>query len=137
MQDSTIQMQPQSTAPTKPKHRSRAVHAYVQPLKELINLLIVRRLSRSQITEWTGLNRLTVDRYTRVLHQGPSNLIYICEYKRSATVGPYTAIYTWGPGEQDVPRPAPLPKSRKCYEQRKARRARTIITETGVIHRAE
>lgn len=121
----------------KKKRNKRNVHAYVGPLKHLINLLMVRQLSRESIAEHTGLGRLTIDRYVNVLHRKPNNLIYICEYKRSATVGPYTAIYTWGPSEEDVPRPAPLPKSTRNYALRKARKSRTIQTDTGIIHHAD
>lgn len=121
----------------KKRAKKKTVHAYIGPIKNIINLLMVRRLSRKSIAEHTGLDPLTVGRYVRELHRGPKNLIYICEYKRSATVGPYTELYTWGPGEQDVPRPAPLPKSARNYQQRLARKQRTVITETGVIHHAD
>lgn len=133
----TQQLQEQINPPAKKPARRKPSHAYIGPLKHLINLLLVRRLSQQQIADHTGLNHLTAGRYIRELHRGPKNLIYICEYKRSATVGPYTAIYTWGPGEQDVPRPPPLPKSVRNYKQRLARKAQTIQTATGVIHRVE
>lgn len=131
------QLAVQISFPAKKSSKRKISHAYIGPLKHLINLLIVRRLSQKQIAEHTGLNHLTAGRYVRELHRGPKNLIYICDYKRSATVGPYTAIYTWGPGEQDVPRPPPLPKSSRNYQQRLARKQRTITTETGVIHHAD
>jgi len=137
MQDSTIPISQPFNEPIKKKRRTRQVHFYAQPMKVLINLLLVRRLSREQIAEHTGLTRLTVDRYINVLSNGKDKLVYVCEFKRAAKSGPYTAIYTWGPGEDDVPRPAPIPKSKRNYELRKARRARTIVTPTGVIHHAD
>ncbi len=123
--------------PANKNSKRKPFHAYVGPLKHVINLFLVRRLSREQLAEHSGLNLLTVGRYIRALHAGPKNLIYICEYKRSATVGPYTEIYTWGPGEQDVPKPDPLPKSARSYALRKARKDRTVQTPTGVIHHAD
>lgn len=98
---------------------------------------MIRRLSKEQITEHTGLGRTAAETYVNVLHRKPHNLIYICDWKRAAKVGPYTAIYTWGPSEQDVPRPAPLPKSTRNYQLRLARKSRTVITSTGVIHHAD
>lgn len=136
------QQMPEQTKPlvktkTKTKRNKRNAHSYVVHLKGLINLLLVRRLSRKSIADHTGLSFLTVCRYINVLHRGPKNLIYIYSYQRSATVGPYTELYTWGPGEQDAPRPAPLPKSKRNYATRLARKSSTVQTETGVIHHAD
>lgn len=127
------QINPQENKPPKVK-RSRKTHSILVPVKQLINLLMVRRLSKEQIAEHLGLNLCTAQRYVRILHRKPGNLIHVCDWKRSATVGNYTAIFTWGPSEQDVPRPAPLPKSSKDYNRRKSLVLRTIKTETGVIH---
>ena len=82
------------------------------------------------------MGRLTVNKYVNVLHRGPRNLIYICDYRRAAVTGPYTALYTWGPSEADVPKPAPLSRSLKDYKRRAAAKIRTQQTEKGLIHRA-
>lgn len=97
---------------------------------------MVHRVSKAQAAERLGLDVCTAQRYIRLLHRKPNNLVHICDWKRSATVGNYTAIFTWAPGEQDVPRPAPLERSRRDYIRRKARSVRIIQTETGVIHHA-
>ena len=128
------QSQEQINLPQKLGRARKTSHFYVGPLKHVINLFLTKRLTQGELSDHTGLNHLTSGRYIRELHRGPKNLIYICDYLRTSTVGPLTAVYTWGPGEQDVLKPVPKSKSGKQYRAVKARKAAIKLTETGMIH---
>lgn len=96
------------------------------PLRVILQCLHKYEYSYAQLEEKTGLNRLTIGRYINLLRQRPGNLIRVSRWKRSSGVGPYTAYYTWGPFENDEPRPPPLTRKEKKLRQHLANQRKDL-----------
>lgn len=118
-------MQPKSAIKTKPV-------AEIAVQKHLLGLLCKFQYSKRQLAELTGVQHTTICRWIETYHRGPKNLVYISDWKRSATVGPYTAFYSFGYCMEDVPKPAPLTKKEKNDRLRK--KLRTTLTSEGIKH---
>lgn len=105
----------------------------VIPVKQMILEMMIRECSRQHLTKITGLTEVTICRYLEVLRQRPGNLVYLSGHRRNLiTSGDYTELFSWGPGKEDVLKPAKL-----TYKERKYRRnvRKSIVkTEKGIQH---
>lgn len=106
------------------------VNTFLLPVKKMLALLCKYRYSAAQIAELTGVRRLTIDGYLRNLHRKPENLVYISDWKRTETVGPPTALWSFGYCMEDAPRPAPQTKKEK--NARRVIKLRTIKLAEGI-----
>lgn len=101
MQDSTIQMKPRKPGPTKTKFTRESANALA--FSELIYHLQDGEYSREELCELSGIADSTLRKWLRYLRRPGKKLVYICERRRTAKTGACKLIYTWGPGEKDVP----------------------------------
>lgn len=135
--NSSIRMKRQSSGLIKKEHPNpnRRTKMSIEAIawKQLIALMCTRQVCRREMREHTGLSQTTINRWLAVLHTRPRNLIYISEYKRSATVGPYTEYYSFGFCEYDVPRPAALTKVQRNKRARIKAAVAAIPKQPGVI----
>jgi hypothetical protein len=103
--------------------------------KNLLGLLCKYHYSKRQLATLTGIQHTTICRWVETYHRGPQNLVYISKWERSATVGPYTAFYSFGYCMPDVPKPAPLTKKEK--NERTRGKLRLTKTSEGIQHVSE
>ena len=104
-------------------------------LKLMFTMLQKEALSKKQLTERLGLTNVTVCRWVETFCARPHNFLYISTWKRPATVGPYTALYSFGYCQEDAPRLKPISKAESSTRTRKkALKPEIILTSKGLTH---
>lgn len=101
MQDSNILTKPRKPGPIKTKFTRESANALA--FAELIYHLQDGEYSRDQLCELAGISDSALRKWLRYLRRPGKKLVYICERRRTFRTGACKLIYTWGPGEKDVP----------------------------------
>lgn len=101
MQDFITVTKPHKPGPTKTKFTRESASAIA--FAELIYHLQDGEYCREELCELTGIADSTLRKWLRYLRRPKRKLVYICERRRTAKTGACKLIYTWGPGEKDVP----------------------------------
>lgn len=88
--------------------------------KHLIEALCRGSYSAQELSEITGVRRLTIDYYLRLWHRKP-NIVYISRYKKTGPRGHVTACWSFGYMQEDTERPKPISpeeKRRRYYRNK-------------------
>jgi len=115
----------------KPKKLKAKISTEARAYKIFICLLYKKSLTIKQLTQLTGSSQTTICRWLSTFHTKPENLVYIDHWERSATVGPYTAYWSWGYMKEDAVRPPPLTNKEKNARFKRTLRTRQLTN--GVI----
>lgn len=124
-----------------PEVRARKTNTLqnVSALKILLNAIAQRARTQPEIMEITGLCNSTVSRWIRYLHVSTPeirNLVYVHEWKRTGERGNWSACWMLGYGMSDALKPKALSSGQyaKRWRDKKAREARTTVTDKGIKH---
>ena len=130
---------PEQINPPAVKARKTNSLQNVAALKILLNAIAFRARTQPEIMELTGLCNSTVSRWIRYLHVSTPevrNLVYIHQWTRNGDRGNWAACWKMGYAMSDALKPKPLSSGQhsKRWREKKAREARTTVTDKGIKH---
>lgn len=101
MQDSITVMKQRKPGPIKRKFTKESANAIA--FAELVWHLHQGEYTREELIDLTGIADSTLRKWLRYLRTPGRKMVCICERRRTSKTGACKLVYTWGPGERDVP----------------------------------